>query len=159
MRDRASISQYNGVSKIDIVSIESVGEVNIVKGILPAEYGNAMAGNLNIITKAGSNAWHGSLFHRYEGAGLVAKPFFLKEKPDVHVEPGRRIVWRPAAARSGLFLRGVRGYRLERALELNANVPTPRFRDLLTDRHAVSGDPAVPRPVSPPHRTVCPPPP
>ncbi len=28
------ISQYNGISKIDIVSIESVGEVNIVKGHL-----------------------------------------------------------------------------------------------------------------------------
>jgi hypothetical protein len=33
--------------------IESVGEVNIVKGIMPAEHGNAMGGNFNIITKAG----------------------------------------------------------------------------------------------------------
>jgi outer membrane receptor protein involved in Fe transport len=76
------ISQYNGISKIDIVSIESVGEVQIVKGISPAEFGHALAGNLNIVTKAGTNNYHGSVFHRYEGAALVSKPFFLKEKPD-----------------------------------------------------------------------------
>ena len=41
------------------MSIEAVGEVQIVKGVMPAEYGQALAGNLNIITKAGSNAWQG----------------------------------------------------------------------------------------------------
>src|SRR6185503_2475902 len=55
------LSQYNGISKIDVVSIESVGEVQIVKGVIPAEYGMAMAGNLNIITKSGTNSSHGSL--------------------------------------------------------------------------------------------------
>src|SRR5439155_8983575 len=76
------ISSYNGISKIDIVSIESVGEVQITKGVSPAEFGHALAGNLNVITKAGTNVFHGSLFERYEGAGLVAKPFFLQSKPD-----------------------------------------------------------------------------
>ena len=75
------ISQYNGISKIDIVSIESVGEVQIVKGVSPAEFGQALAGNLNIVTKGGTNVYHGSLVHRYEGRRLVAKPFFLKRSP------------------------------------------------------------------------------
>ena len=35
------ISLYNGISKIDIVSIEAVGEVQIIKGISPAEFGQA----------------------------------------------------------------------------------------------------------------------
>ena len=128
-----SISVYNGVSKIDVVSIESVGEVNIVKGIMPAEYGNAMGGNLNIITKAGANAWHGSLFDRYEGAGLVAKPFFLKEKPTSTWNQGGGSFGGPMLRDRAFFFAAFERYKLTRALEINANVPTPRMRnDLLT---------------------------
>src|SRR6185436_15714148 len=75
------LAQYNGISKIDVVSIESVGEVQIVKGVIPAEYGMAMAGNLNIITKSGTNAPHGSLFTRYEGDSLSARSPLLKVEP------------------------------------------------------------------------------
>lgn len=126
-----SISSYNGVSRIDVVSIESVGEVNIVKGILPAEFGNALAGNLNIITKAGTNTWHGSLFDRYEGAGLVAKPFFLKEKPSHTWNQGGGSLGGPLLRDRGFFFTAFEGYRLKRALELNSQVPTQRMRDLL----------------------------
>jgi len=126
-----SISTYNGVSKIDVVSIESVGEVNIVKGILPAEFGNAMAGNLNIITKSGTNVWHGSLFDRYEGARLVSKPFFLKEKPKHTWNQGGGSLGGPLLRDRAFFFTAFEGYRMERPLELNAQVPTQRMRDLL----------------------------
>ena len=125
------ISQYNGISKIDIVSIESVGEVQIVKGISPAEFGHALAGNLNIVTKGGTNNYHGSLFHRYEGAALVSKPFFLKEKPDSKWNQGGGSLGGPLMKDRGFFFVAAESYRLQRALELNVNVPTQRFRDLL----------------------------
>jgi outer membrane receptor protein involved in Fe transport len=125
------ISQYNGISKIDIVSIESVGEVQIVKGVSPAEFGQALAGNLNIVTKAGSNNWHGSAFERYEGASLVSKPFFLKSKPDSKWNQGGGSLGGPILRDRAFFFTAVESYRLKRALELNVNVPTQRFRDLL----------------------------
>jgi len=125
------ISQYNGISKIDIVSIESVGEVQIVKGISPAEFGHALAGNLNIVTKAGTNAFHGSGFYRYEGAALVSKPFFLREKPDSQWNQGGGSIGGPLMRDKGFFFAAMESYRLTRALELNVNVPTQRFRDLL----------------------------
>ena len=128
-----SISVYNGVSKIDVVSIESVGEVNIVKGIMPAEYGNAMGGNLNIITKAGANQMHGSLFERYEGTALVAKPFFLKENPTSTWNQGGGSFGGPLLRDRAFFFAAFERYKLTRALEINTNVPTPRMRnDLLT---------------------------
>ena len=125
------ISQYNGISKIDIVSIESVGEVQIVKGVSPAEFGQALAGNLNIVTKGGTNVYHGSLFDRYEGANLVAKPFFLKSKPDSNWNQGGGSVGGPLMKDRAFFFTAMESYRLTRALELNVNVPTPRFRNLL----------------------------
>ncbi len=125
------ISQYNGISKIDIVSIESVGEVQIVKGISPAEFGHALAGNLNIITKAGTNSFRGSAFYRYEGANLVEKPFFLKEKPPSEWNQGGGSLGGPILKDRGFFFTAFEMYRLSRSLELNVNVPTQRFRDLM----------------------------
>ena len=126
-----SVSSYNGVSKIDIVSIESVGEAHIVKGILPAEFGNALAGNLNIITKAGANAFSGSYFHRYEGAGLVAKPFFLDVKPEHKWNQGGGSFGGPIVRDRAFFFVAIESFRLNRGLELNTDVPTQRMRDLM----------------------------
>jgi len=77
-----TIGGFGGYNKIDVMSSESVAEVQVVKGVLPAEYGSAMAGNLSLITKSGTNEWHGSLFHRYEGSALSARLPILAREPN-----------------------------------------------------------------------------
>ena len=124
------LSQYNSISKIDVVSIEAVGEVQIVKGVVPAEYGQALAGNLNIITKAGSNAWQGSVFERYEGASLSAKPKLLRSKPDSTWNQYGGSFGGPIARDRAFFFGAFEGYRQSTSIPLNANVPTERFRDI-----------------------------
>lgn len=124
------LSQYNSISKIDVVSIEAVGEVQIVKGVVPAEYGQALAGNLNIITKTGTNAWQGSIFERYEGGALSAKPALLREKPDSTWHQYGGSLGGPIARDRAFFFAAFEGYRQETSIPLNANVPTQRFRDL-----------------------------
>jgi len=71
---------YGGFTKIDIMSADAVGEVQVVKGVIPAQYGG-LSGNVSFITKSGTNDWHGSLFHRYEGSALSARQPFLTSKP------------------------------------------------------------------------------
>jgi len=124
------LSQYNSISKIDVVSIEAVGEVQIVKGVVPAEYGQALAGNLNIITKAGSNAWQGSLFERYEGGSLSAKPALLREKPPSTWNQYGGSLGGPILRDRAFFFAAFEGYRQKTSIPLNANVPTARFRSL-----------------------------
>src|SRR6059058_196231 len=75
-----TVSGYYGYTKINVMSSEAVGEMQVVKGVTPAEYGMAMGGQLSVITKSGTNAWHGSLFHRYEGSILSARPQFLSKE-------------------------------------------------------------------------------
>ena len=43
-----SLSQYGGQNQIDVMSIEAVSEVQIVKGVLPAEYGGVAGGQVNM---------------------------------------------------------------------------------------------------------------
>ena len=64
---------YQGVNYIDIMSIEGIQEVQTVKGIVPAEYGNLVGGQVQIITKSGTNNWHGSLFENFQAEELNAR--------------------------------------------------------------------------------------
>src|SRR5437867_8787543 len=80
---------YGGFTKIDIMSADAVGEVQVIKGVIPAQYGG-LSGNVSFITKSGTNDWHGSLFHRYEGSALSAHQPFLTTQTAFGVEPVRR---------------------------------------------------------------------
>src|SRR5215467_10060944 len=94
---------YGGFTKIDIMSADAVGEVQVVKGVIPAQYGG-LSGNVSFITKSGTNDWHGSLFHRYEGSALSARQPFLTSKPPFSVEPVWRFSRRTHLKKQILFL-------------------------------------------------------
>ena len=125
---------YGGFTKIDIMSADAVGEVQVVKGVIPAEYGG-LSGNVSFITKSGTNDWHGSLFHRYEGSALSAHQPFLSAKP--------HSVWNQFGGSMGgrilrdkfFFFVAYEGYRQRSSTTLTNDVPTPLFRDIL--RHAL----------------------
>ena len=125
------LSQYLQINKIDVMSIESVAEVQVVKGVVPAEYGPAMGGNVNLITKSGTNDLHGSLFHRYEGARLDARPQFQTRKENrVWNQYGGSLGGPIVRNRAFLFL-AYEGYQEIVPRLVTGNVPTQRFRDMI----------------------------
>src|SRR5438093_7439975 len=72
-----AMSQYGAQNQIDVMSIEAVAEVQVVKGVLPAEYGGVVGGQVNVISRSGTNAFHGSVFENYQGDKLFARDPFL----------------------------------------------------------------------------------
>src|SRR6266568_2288213 len=52
------------------LNFDFVQEVEIKTGGLPAEYGRMTGGVINVLTKSGGNAFHGSAFGFFEGKGL-----------------------------------------------------------------------------------------
>jgi outer membrane receptor protein involved in Fe transport len=64
---------YQSFNYINVLSIEAVQEVQTVKGVSSAEYGNQLRGNVNLITKSGTNQLHGSLFESFRAEDLNAK--------------------------------------------------------------------------------------
>ena len=126
-----SLSGYGSFNKIDVMSSESVTEAQIVKGVIPAEYGSAMAGNISLIMRSGSNEWHGSLFHRYEGS------LFSARNPVVAREPNS--VWNQFGGSIGgpikrdriFFFFAYEGYRQRTSVATTPLVPTPYFRDIM----------------------------
>ena len=48
--------------------------LNVITSAATAEYGRAGGGIVNLVTKQGTNKYHGTVFERYAGSGLNSKP-------------------------------------------------------------------------------------
>lgn len=57
-------------------SLENVQEFRVESSNYPAEYGSGTGGQINIVTKSGSNEFHGSLFEYMRNSALDARNFF-----------------------------------------------------------------------------------
>jgi len=57
-------------------SIEAVAEFKVLTNLYSAEYGRTGGGVVNLVTRSGSNQWHGSAFEFWRNEKLDAKNFF-----------------------------------------------------------------------------------
>jgi hypothetical protein len=95
-RARSNNIMVDGLDNNDLVvgavriafSQDAVREFQVVANSFSAEYGKASAGLINIVTKGGTNAWHGTSFLYFRDRGLNAKNHF--EKFDVFGNPIER---------------------------------------------------------------------
>jgi hypothetical protein len=73
---------YQGVALINAVNNDSIQELSVAKGTPPASVGNGMAASLNIITKSGTNSFHGRVHELNEFSAHDARDHFLTYKPN-----------------------------------------------------------------------------
>ncbi len=122
-------STYSQVNYIDLMSIEAIQEVHTVKSVLPAEFGDTVGGHVNLVTRSGTNTWHGSLFENYEGAALSARFQTLKTKPGLVFNQFGGSLGGPVK-RDKMFIFGTyEGYRERAVRQVQGNVPTQKLRD------------------------------
>ena len=126
--EETSLSQFGNFNLIKVVSLEAISEINVSKAILPAEHANTLSGNIGLITKSGSNEFHGSLFENYIGNVLNARNQFLTTRPpEVFNQFGGS--FGGPIIKNKLFVFGVyEGYRQRRFATLSANMPTVELR-------------------------------
>jgi len=121
-----------GFNYIEIASMEAIEAVDIAKGVFSAEYGRSMSGNINVVTKSGTNQWHGSAFHLFNSDELNARPVFLAARPPATFNQFGGSLGGPII-KNRVFLFGVyEGYRDRRSTTINGAVPTPHLRDEMT---------------------------
>src|ERR1700736_4813793 len=67
--------------------IDAIQEVKVVSHTDSAEYGSVLGGVVNVVSKSGTNAFHGSAWEYFRTEALDARPYFLppsKPKPTFH---------------------------------------------------------------------------
>jgi hypothetical protein len=70
-----------GTAGQDVV-LEFVDEVQVKSGFVSADYGGALGGIVNVVTKSGSNTYRGLLSLQFSGSALTADP-----RPRLRVNP------------------------------------------------------------------------
>lgn len=69
--------QETGFSGAGVIpNLDSIAEFRILTNNFDAEYGNYSGGQINVITKSGTNSWHGNLFEFLRNTSLDARNFF-----------------------------------------------------------------------------------
>ncbi|MGH9470636.1 MAG: carboxypeptidase regulatory-like domain-containing protein, partial [Terriglobia bacterium] len=74
----AVMAYFQGAGPVQ-PGLEAVQEVKVETAVAPAEF--ATAGNFQVITKSGTNQFHGGAFWDYNGNNLNARDFFSKTVP------------------------------------------------------------------------------
>ena len=120
---------FTNFNYIDMISIEAIQEVQVVKGIIPAEYSSALAGNVNLITKSGANSFHGSLFENFQSRVLNARNQFLSSKAPLTYNQFGASAGGPIVRDRIFFFTTYEGYREVSSPPVSGNSPTPRLRD------------------------------
>jgi hypothetical protein len=82
-RDASTDILLDGGENVDLFTssigqdtpLDSVGEFKVITSNFSAEYGRASGGVVNVSTKGGTNAFHGSVFEFYRGAGMASNTY------------------------------------------------------------------------------------
>jgi hypothetical protein len=122
---------FGGASYVDTLSLEAISEVSVVKGVLQAEYGGVLGGQVNVLTRSGTNQFHGSLFENFQAENLNARDPFLTTKPGFTYNQFGGALGGPIVTNRIFFFGAYEGYREARGRRLESTVPTKFLRDQL----------------------------
>lgn len=70
-----------GNARVTRSSVDNIQEIKVISSAYSAEYGRAVGEIVNVITKSGSNQFHGELFEFFRNDALDAKNYFYIGKP------------------------------------------------------------------------------
>ena len=130
--ENRGFGNYGGQNQIEILSVEAVAEVQVAKGVLPAEYGGSIGGQVNMITRSGTNQFHGSLFENFQSDAFSSRDPFLPPttaKPKISFNQFGGSLGGPILQNRVLFFTSYEGYREESGVTVQGNVATQATRD------------------------------
>jgi hypothetical protein len=113
-------------------SIEAVQEFKIQTSSYSAEFGRNAGAQINLVTKSGSNQFHGAAFEFHRNDSLDAKNYF--DPADQPIPPFQRnqfgaVLGGPVKRNQMFFLVNYEGTRMDKSLTALATVPTAAERD------------------------------
>ena len=127
-----AVNHYGGQNQISVMSLDSVEEVQIVKGVLPAEYGGVAGGQVNMISRSGTNAFRGTAFYNLQNFKWNARSFLsTTPKPVGTFNQYGGTLGGPIFRNRLFFFTTYEGYRENVQIDLVGNTPNQQTRDAL----------------------------
>ena len=136
-QSNANLWTVDGVNNMDVgsnrtllvfPSVDSIQEFRVERNSFSAEFGQAQGAVINLITKGGSNEFHGSLFEFFRNDTLNANNFFLNRagqpKPELEYNNFGGNFSGPIVKNRVFFFWSEEWRREKRGQVLSSNVPT-----------------------------------
>ena len=105
-------------------SLENVQEFRVESNNYPAELGTGTGGQISVVTKSGSNQFHGSLFEYLRNDVLDARNTFDREKSDLRMNQFGGSVGGPLVKDKLFFFGSYEGYRLRSGVNFIEAAPS-----------------------------------
>ena len=111
-------------------SIDAIAEVKVQTSMYTAEVGRTAGGVVNIITKSGSNAYHGSAFEFFRNDRFDARNFFATnvDKPVLRQNQYGGSLGGPVAKSKTFFFADYEGFGVTQGATGVTTVPTAKMR-------------------------------
>lgn len=71
-----NVDTGSNLAVIHYISVDAVSEFRILRGNYSAEFGRSGGGQINVVTKSGTNSFHGGAFEFWRNDALDARNFF-----------------------------------------------------------------------------------
>ena len=91
--------------------VDSIGEFKVQTGMAPAEFGRGGGTIINVVTKSGTNAYHGTLYEFLRNDKFDARPFFSNRKNPLKRNQFGGALGGPIAQNKLFFFGNYEGYR------------------------------------------------
>ena len=111
-------------------SIDAIAEIKVQTSMYTAEVGRTAGGVVNIITKSGSNAFHGSAFEFVRNDKFDARNFFATgvDKPKLTQSQYGGSMGGPLVKNKTFFFVDYEGFNVNQGVTAVATVPTAKMR-------------------------------
>jgi hypothetical protein len=108
-----------------IPNLDSIAEFRIITNNFDAEYGNYSGGQINVITKSGTNGYHGDLFEFLRNTNLDGRDYFVPTRGAYHQNQFGGTFGGPIKRDKIFFFADYQGNRVVQGISTTFSVPTP----------------------------------
>src|SRR3984885_3674143 len=131
MVDGIDNNNYEGGSVAQLPSIDSIQEFQVQTNNFSAEYGRSSGSIVNLVTKSGTNGFHGSIYEFLRNNALDARNFFADPAfaaPELRLNQFGATLGGPIHKDKTFFFGNYEGFRQIAGITSLTNVPTDAQR-------------------------------
>jgi carboxypeptidase family protein len=111
-----------------VPTLDSIAEFRILTSNFDAEYGEFTGGQINVLTKSGSNHWHGDAFEFLRNTDLDARNFFSPARGAFDQSQFGATLGGPIRKNEAFFFADYQGTRLTQGVD-TGQIPVPSLQD------------------------------
>jgi hypothetical protein len=109
-------------------SVDAISEFKVQSSVMSAEFGFTAGGVVNIVTKSGTNQYHGTAYEFLRNDAFDARNAFASTRTKLRYNQFGASLGGPVIRNQTFFFGNWEEYRLRRAFPLITSVPTEKMR-------------------------------